>query len=557
MPFLHAHRRRVPAQDVDRGIVVGVGSETAMLTDKACLAFAALPVHGSAFRTGLRGIGGIDLAKAPPAFFELVGKKGLEAKPPLIEDRAIQPGFLPDHAARFFDGSARGSCHVFDAEVFENDRSEAPRHVERSFVRPILADAGSAAGEFRGASQCLGATDGAALAPRRNPLCGAMAPLDGFERTGNGKPLARGQRQRVGDTAVDADSRANIDRRNMFDFAGEADMPAKRVERDGSVFERPAHGARVAELHPADFWQAHGGPFAINPSRLDLAALKAEAVVDVLLARRRITGDALEEISESFVEIAQGLLLACLRDGSNPVVFSSKGGQFVGLCDIIEPLAHPPLIMSPPVATLLKSEIIDQAAYSSELPEQCFLFDGWTQLVSEAAKDHSAKLAVGPAERNMSENADIRRGRHVIYALHAHLVFVTKYRKDALSELAIRDLRAIFAKVCKDFDAELIECNGEDDHVHLLIAYPPKVALSKLVNSLKGVSSRLLREWRPEVRGRYKDGVLWSPSYFVASCGGAPLSIVAEYVKSQREAPVGRSRLPPRPEGRGFSRGPR
>jgi len=155
----------------------------------------------------------------------------------------------------------------------------------------------------------------------------------------------------------------------------------------------------------------------------------------------------------------------------------------------------------------------------------------------------------------MSDNADIRKGRHVVYALHAHLVFVTKYRKDALSELAIRDLRAIFAKVCKDFEAELIECNGEDDHVHLLIIYPPKVALSKLVNSLKGVSSRLLREWRPEVRGRYKDGVLWSPSYFVASCGGAPLSIVAEYVKSQREAPFGRSRLPPRPEGRGFSRG--
>ena len=68
---------------------------------------------------------------------------------------------------------------------------------------------------------------------------------------------------------------------------------------------------------------------------------------------------------------------------------------------------------------------------------------------------------------------------------------MTKYRRDALSELAIRDLRPVFAKVCKDFDAELIECGGEDDHVHLLIVYPPKVALSKLVNSLKGVSSRL------------------------------------------------------------------
>lgn len=66
--------------------------------------------------------------------------------------------------------------------------------------------------------------------------------------------------------------------------------------------------------------------------------------------------------------------------------------------------------------------------------------------------------------------------------------------------------------------------------------YPPKIALSKLVNSRNGVSSRRLRESRPEITGRYHKGVLWSPSSFAASCGGAPLSVIAEYVKSQREA---------------------
>jgi putative transposase len=142
---------------------------------------------------------------------------------------------------------------------------------------------------------------------------------------------------------------------------------------------------------------------------------------------------------------------------------------------------------------------------------------------------------------------DIRTGRHVVYSIHAHLVFVTKYRRDVLSALAIKDLAAIFAKVCRDFGAELKECNGEDDHVHLLVIYPPKVALSTLVNSLKGVSSRRLREHRPEMTGRYRQGVLWSPSYFAASCGGAPLSVIAEYIKSQRVAP-----LPPRPKGQGF-----
>ena len=152
---------------------------------------------------------------------------------------------------------------------------------------------------------------------------------------------------------------------------------------------------------------------------------------------------------------------------------------------------------------------------------------------------------------------EYRTGRHVVYMLHVHLVFVTKYRRDVLSELAIDDLRTIFTKVSRDFDAELVECDGEDDHVHLLVQYPPKVALSKLVNSLKGVSSRLLREARPEVAGRYHKGVLWSPSYFAASCGGAPLSIVAEYVTSQRQAAQGRAGVPPRPERRGIPRGSR
>ncbi len=136
-------------------------------------------------------------------------------------------------------------------------------------------------------------------------------------------------------------------------------------------------------------------------------------------------------------------------------------------------------------------------------------------------------------------------GRHVIYMLHVHWVFVTTYRRDVLSELAIRDLQHIFGKVCRNFEAELVACDGEDDHVQ------------KLVNSLKGVSSRLLRENRPEIRGRYHKGVLWSPAYFAASCGGAPLSVIADYVKSQREAAKGRSRVPPRPEHRGILRGSR
>ena len=134
----------------------------------------------------------------------------------------------------------------------------------------------------------------------------------------------------------------------------------------------------------------------------------------------------------------------------------------------------------------------------------------------------------------MIQTSDVRRGRSCVFALHVHLVFVAKYRRHVFDGAAIEELRDIFTKVCADFDAELRACDGEDDHVHLLIEYPPKVAISTLVNSLKGVSSRLLRQRRPDIARRYWKGVLWSPSYFAASCGGAPLSIVRQYVEQQR-----------------------
>jgi len=118
--------------------------------------------------------------------------------------------------------------------------------------------------------------------------------------------------------------------------------------------------------------------------------------------------------------------------------------------------------------------------------------------------------------------------------MHVHLVFVTKYRKKVLDGRAIEILRESFDGICRKFEAELVEMNGEHDHVHLLVHYPPKVAVSALVNSLKGASSRVLRKRYPEIAKRYYKDVLWSPSYFAASCGGAPISIIRQYVEQQQ-----------------------
>lgn len=88
--------------------------------------------------------------------------------------------------------------------------------------------------------------------------------------------------------------------------------------------------------------------------------------------------------------------------------------------------------------------------------------------------------------------------------------------------------------VCEDFEAELVEFNGEPEHVHLLVDFPPKVAVSRLVNSLKGVSSRRLRREFPDLTRHYwRAQRLWAGSYFAGSVGGAPLSVVRQYIEQQ------------------------
>lgn len=131
------------------------------------------------------------------------------------------------------------------------------------------------------------------------------------------------------------------------------------------------------------------------------------------------------------------------------------------------------------------------------------------------------------------QNTEFRRGRHCVFMMHVHLVFVTKYRCARFSADQLGFLKDIFEGICMDFNAELVEMNGERDHVHLLVNYPPNVSVSKLVNSLKGVSSRMLRKQSQARFERCFGTCLWSPSYFAASCGGAPLSIIKTYIENQ------------------------
>jgi len=116
-----------------------------------------------------------------------------------------------------------------------------------------------------------------------------------------------------------------------------------------------------------------------------------------------------------------------------------------------------------------------------------------------------------------------------------HLVFTPKYRRGVFDRALLRACEQAMRNVCDDFGVSLVEFNGEDDHVHLLIEYPPTIQLSRLVNSLKGVSARVLRrDYSKKVRKYLWGEHFWSPSYFVGSVGGAPLEVLRRYIKDQR-----------------------
>jgi putative transposase len=113
-------------------------------------------------------------------------------------------------------------------------------------------------------------------------------------------------------------------------------------------------------------------------------------------------------------------------------------------------------------------------------------------------------------------------------------VFVTKYRKKVITNQILKDLESIFSRLCNNAKSELVEFNGESDHVHLLVDISPDIAPSKLVNTLKTISSRMIRKkYADYLLPFYWKPVFWTGAYFITSSGGAPLELLKEYIQNQ------------------------
>lgn len=128
----------------------------------------------------------------------------------------------------------------------------------------------------------------------------------------------------------------------------------------------------------------------------------------------------------------------------------------------------------------------------------------------------------------------LKHRSHCVYSLNYNLVMVTKYRRPCLTSAMLSVISASAQERCESRDGELLEINGESDHVHLLASLPPHIAVSEFMNALKTNTARVLRrDFKKELDAWYSEPVLWSRSYCAISVGGAPLEVVKRYIEQQ------------------------
>ena len=133
---------------------------------------------------------------------------------------------------------------------------------------------------------------------------------------------------------------------------------------------------------------------------------------------------------------------------------------------------------------------------------------------------------------------EYRRGSHTVYDIQYHFVWVTKYRYRVLRGEVAERARELIRQSCMSRDIKIVRGHVSKDHVHLLVSCPPALSPSKVMQYLKGRSSRKLQEEFPHLKKRYWGQHLWARGYFCATVGAVTEEQIKEYIEEhERESP--------------------
>lgn len=126
-----------------------------------------------------------------------------------------------------------------------------------------------------------------------------------------------------------------------------------------------------------------------------------------------------------------------------------------------------------------------------------------------------------------------RKTSHSVYDIKYHIVWITKYRKSILTGLLAERVRELLRQICKEQDVEIIKGHISKDHIHMFVSVPPHLAVSKLVQYMKGKSSYKLMAENKQIQKLYWGRHLWGRGYFAASSGNITDEVIMEYIKNQ------------------------
>jgi len=132
------------------------------------------------------------------------------------------------------------------------------------------------------------------------------------------------------------------------------------------------------------------------------------------------------------------------------------------------------------------------------------------------------------------------KSSHTVYDLKYHIVWITIYRKPVLFGEVSKRVRDLIREICKSTDVEIVKGHISRDHVHLFVSVPPHISVSKLVQSLKGKTSRKLMSEYKRLSREFWGCHIWARGYFVVSSGQVTEDIIKKYIEAQgKEIPDG------------------
>jgi len=129
---------------------------------------------------------------------------------------------------------------------------------------------------------------------------------------------------------------------------------------------------------------------------------------------------------------------------------------------------------------------------------------------------------------------DYRRSAHAMYDIKYHVIWVTKYRYKVMRGRVAERARELIRQICQAREVVIVRGAISPDHIHMLLSVPPNLAPAKVVQYIKGRSSRLLQAEFPELGKQYWGQHLWARGYFCATVGAVDEETIKHYIETQR-----------------------